>query len=109
MPLMKITVSFAVPDSGLHVLKRCAYLLERPFYGFLKSLVERQSRWAPQGERIDKMDLGIEIETAEGERACREIEQQQLRETRELLRRVTAKGWNASSARSIESECTTSD
>ena len=64
MPIMKITVTFTVPDAGLHVLKRCACLLERPFYGFLKSLVERQARWAPPGERIEKLDLGVEIETS---------------------------------------------
>ena len=96
MPVMKVTVSFTVPDAGLHVLKRCAILLERPFYGFLKSLVERQSRWAPAGERIEKLDLGVEIETAEGERTCREFEQHQLRQTRELIRRLQHKGYRTS-------------
>jgi hypothetical protein len=96
MPIMKITVSFTVPDAGLYVLKRCACLLERPFYGFLKSLVERQSRWAPPGERIEKLDLGVEIETSEGERTCREVEQHQLRQTRDLIRRLRDKGFRTS-------------
>ena len=102
MPIMKITVSFTVPDAGLHVLKRCACLLERPFYGFLKSLVERQARWAPPGERIEKLDLGVEIETSEGERTCREIEQQQLRQTRDLIRRLRDKGFRTSSLQHAE-------
>lgn len=102
MPVMKITVTFAVPDVGLHVLKRCAYLLERPFHGFLKNLVERQSRWAPQDSRIGHMDLAVEIETAEGERAYRDFEQQQLRETRELMRRLRDHGFRTSSLRPDE-------
>ncbi len=96
MPVMKITVSFAVPDSGLRVLKRCAYQLEGPFFGFLKSLVERQARWAPPGKHIDALELAVDIETQDGERTCREFEQRQLRQTRELLRRLRDKGFRVS-------------
>lgn len=102
MPLMKITVTFTVPDAGLHVLKRCAWLLERPFHGFLKSLVERQARWAPEGTRIGHMDLGVEIETSEGERTCREFEEHQLRQTRDLMKRLRDRGFRTSSLRPPE-------
>jgi hypothetical protein len=102
MPVMKITVTFAVPDAGLHVLKRCAYLLERPFHGFLKNLVERQERWVPEGARVGHMDLAVEIETTEGERTCSDFEQHQLRETRDLMRRLRDRGFRASSLRPSE-------
>jgi hypothetical protein len=96
MPTMKVTVSFTVPDAGLQALKRCAVLIERPFYGFLKSLVKRQGCWAPAGARIQKLDLGVEIETVEGELTCRELEETRSRETRMLIRRLEAKGYRTS-------------
>jgi hypothetical protein len=99
---MKITVTFAVPDAGLQVLKRCAYLLERPFHGFLKNLVERQARWAPNDIQVGHMDLAVEIETAEGERTCRELEQTQLRQTRDLMRRLRDRGFRTGSLNPAE-------
>lgn len=102
MPVMKLTVSFTVPDAGLHALKRCVYLFERPLYGFMKTMVERQAKWAPQGARIDRMELDVVIETSEGERTHREAEQQALRDTRDLIRRANAKGYRTSALRSDE-------
>lgn len=95
MPVMKITVTFTVPDAGLKVLKRCAWLLERPFHGFLKNLVERQERWAPAGMQVGHMDLAIEVETADGERTCEELQRSQLKQTADLLRRLRDRGFRA--------------
>jgi hypothetical protein len=90
MPVMKVTLSVRMPDVGKQALIWSAKNIQKPILGFVEHLIRKQHRWLPNGTtvEIDAIEVSVELEATPGDVLHREIEHDELVETRKLAQRA---------------------